>query len=413
MRREDVEIMAPVGSFESLMAAVQAGAGSVYFGLDKMNMRARSSSNFTEKDLDQIITICNENSIKTYLTINIVIYNNEIERMHQLVDLAKAKKVTAIIASDHSVISYARSQGVEVHISTQTNVSNIESLKFYAHYADVIVLARELNLDQVLEISNAIHKDNICGPSGERVKIEMFVHGALCMSISGKCYLSLHEQNYSANRGACLQACRKAYTVIEKESQRELDIENEYIMSPKDLCTIHFLNKILDAGVTVLKIEGRARPPEYVYTTTKCYKEAVDSFFEGTYYLEKIEIWKKELKTVFNRGFWDGYYLGQKLGEWSNVYGSQATQRKIYVGKGLNYFEKIGVAEFLCEAEELKIGDIILISGPTTGIIESKLEEIRVDLQNVEIVRKGERFSIPLENIVRRSDKIFKIFDVK
>jgi putative protease len=411
MRKEEIEIMAPVGSFESLMAAIQAGAGSIYFGLDKLNMRARSSSNFTESDLDQIISICNENQIKTYLTINIVIYNNEIDRMHQLVDLAKTKNVSAIIASDHSVISYARSKGVEVHISTQTNISNIESLKFYSQYADVIVLARELNLNQVLEISNAINNENICGPSGKKIKIEMFIHGALCMSISGKCYLSLHEQNYSANRGACLQACRKSYTVIEKESQRELEIENEYIMSPKDLCTIHFLNKILDAGVSVLKIEGRARPPEYVLNTTKCYKEAVDSYFNGTYSMEKIDIWTKELKKVFNRGFWDGYYLGQKLGEWSNVYGSQATQRKIYAGKGLNYFEKIGVAEFLCEAEELKIGDKVLISGPTTGIIESNLKEIRVDLQNVVVVKKGQRFSIPINIIVRRSDKIFRIVD--
>jgi putative protease len=411
MKREDIEIMAPVGSFESLMAAVQAGASSVYFGLDKMNMRARSSSNFTESDLDQILAICNEHNIKTYLTVNIIVYNNELEKIRELVDLAKAKKISAIIASDHAVIAYAREQGVEIHISTQTNVSNIESLKFYSHYADVIVLARELNLNQVYEISEIVNKENICGPSGQKVKIEMFVHGALCMSVSGKCYLSLHEQNYSANRGACLQTCRKGYTVIEKESERELDIDNEYIMSPKDLCTIHFLNKILDSGVKVLKIEGRARPPEYVYTTTSCYREAVDSYFNGTYNSEKIEVWIEKLQTVFNRGFWDGYYLGQKLGEWSNVYGSKATQRKIYSGKGMNYFEKIGVAEFLCEAEELKTGDKILITGPTTGIIESQLEEIRVNLQNVQMVKKGERFSIPLNKIIRRSDKLFKIVE--
>jgi U32 family peptidase len=413
MRREDVEIMAPVGSFESLMAAIQARADSIYFGLDKMNMRARSSSNFAEGDIDQILAICSEHGIKTYLVINIIVYDNELERMRKMVDLAKAKKVSAIIATDHSVISYAKSQGVEVHISTQTNISNIDSLKFYSKYADVVVLARELNLEQVQEISKAIDKENICGPSGKKIKIEMFVHGALCMSISGKCYLSLHELNYSANRGECLQVCRKGYTVIEKESERELDIENEYIMSPKDLCTIHFINKILDAGVKLLKIEGRARPPEYVFTTTNCYKEAVDSYFEGTYSSEKIAIWTNKLKTVFNRGFWDGYYLGQKLGEWSDVYGSKATQRKIYAGKGMNYFEKIGVAEFICEAEELKVGDEVLITGPTTGVIESRLEEIRVDLKNVEYVKKGERFSIPMNKIIRRSDKIFKIVEME
>jgi U32 family peptidase len=413
MKREDVEIMSPVGSFESLLAAVQAGADSIYFGLDKMNMRARSSSNFTEDDLDKIMAICNEYKIRTYLTINIIVYNNELDKMRNLVDLAKKKNVTAIIASDHSVISYARSLGVEIHISTQANISNIESLRFYSSYADVIVLARELNLEQVKEISEVINRENICGPSGNKIKIEMFVHGALCMSVSGKCYLSLHEQNYSANRGACLQPCRKSYIVTEKESERELEIENEYIMSPKDLCTIHFLNKIIDAGVKVFKIEGRARPPEYVYTTTNCYREAVDSFFEDTYSIEKIKIWTEKLKTVFNRGFWDGYYLGQKLGEWSNVYGSEATQRKIYSGKGMNYFEKIGVAEFLCEAEELKIGDQILITGPTTGIIESKLNEIRVNLKNVELVKIGERFSIPMNQIIRRSDKIFKIIESK
>jgi putative protease len=412
MTRKDIEIMAPVGSFESLMAAVQAGADSIYFGLDRMNMRARSSANFSENDLDQIMAICNDHNIKTYLTINIIVYNDELAKMHNLVDLAKAKKISAIIASDHSVISYARSQEVEVHISTQTNVSNIDSLKFYSHYADVIVLARELNLNQVKEISEAIENENICGPAGKKIKIEMFVHGALCMSVSGKCYLSLHEQNYSANRGACLQNCRKGYIVTEKESERELEIDNEYIMSPKDLCTIHFLNKILDAGVTILKIEGRARPSEYVFNSTKCYKEAVDSYFENTFTNEKIDIWIGKLKSVFNRGFWDGYYLGQKLGEWSNVYGSKATQRKVYSGKGMNYFEKIGVAEFLCEAEDLKIGDKILITGPTTGIIESQLEEIRVDLKKVEEVKIGQRFSIPLNKIIRRSDKMFKIIEI-
>lgn len=413
MNRKEVEIMSPVGSFESLMAAIQAGAGSVYFGLEKMNMRARSSVNFTDEDLERIVAVCNEHNVKTYLTVNIVLYNEELERMHKLIDLAKEKKVTAIIASDHAAIMYANSIGVEVHISTQTNVSNIESLKFYSKFADVIVLARELNLEQVKVIADSIEEENICGPSGKKVRIEMFVHGALCMSISGKCYLSLHEQNHSANRGDCLQTCRKGYSVKEKESGMELDIENEYIMSPKDLCTIHFLNKILDSGVTVLKIEGRARPPEYVFKTTKCYKEAVECYFEGTYTKDRIDEWTEQLKTVFNRGFWDGYYLGQKLGEWSHVYGSKATKRKVYVGKGMNYFSKLGVAEFLCEAAELNVGDEILITGPSTGVIESKLSEIRVDLKSVQTTHKGERFSIPVDSMIRRSDKLYKIVNAK
>lgn len=411
MNRQDIEIMSPVGSYESLMAAIQAGAGSVYFGLDKMNMRARSSVNFTVNDLDKIVEICKEHEVKTYLTVNIVLYNEELERMHQLIDLAKAKKVSAIIASDHAAIMYANSIGMEVHISTQANISNIDSFKFYSKYADVIVLARELNLEQVKYISDQINEENICGPSGKKTRIEMFIHGALCMSISGKCYLSLHEQNHSANRGDCLQTCRKGYTVKEKESGMELNIENEYIMSPQDICTIHFLNKILDAGVSVLKIEGRARPPEYVYKTTKCYKEAVDSYFEGTYSEEKMAEWVNQLKSVFNRGFWDGYYLGQRLGEWSHVYGSMASKRKVYVGKGMNYFSNLGVAEFLCEAAEINSGDDILITGPTTGIIETKITEIRVDLQPVSMAQKGERFSIPVAKMIRRSDKLFKLID--
>jgi putative protease len=411
MRREVVEVLSPVGSFESLIAAIKAGANAVYFGIDKLNMRARSSINFSEQDLDRIIEICNKHNVKTYLTLNIVMYDNELERMHELVDIAKKKGITAIIACDHAVINYALKQDVEVHISTQVNISNIESLKFYSNYSDVIILARELNLDQVKFITSSIEKENICGPGGERVRMEIFIHGALCMSISGKCYLSLHEQNYSANRGVCLQTCRKAYTVKEKESGMELDIENEYIMSPKDLCTIHFINKILDAGVSILKIEGRARSPEYVYTVTKCYREAVDSYFNGTYNRKKIKEWTKRLKTVFNRGFWDGYYLGQRLGEWSHIYGSEATKRKVYVGKGMNYFSKIGVAEFLCEASELKIGDEILITGPTTGLVQLIIKEIRVNLKEVNIIKKGDRFSIPLNQVIRRSDKIYKIFD--
>lgn len=411
MTRDDIEIMAPVGSHESLMAAIQAGANSVYFGLNKMNMRARSSANFNEDDLDHIMTICNEHGIKTYLTLNIVIYNNELEQAYQLVDLAREKGVTGIIASDHAIINYAHSQNIEVHISTQVNISNIESLKFYANYADVIILARELDLEQVQQINKTIEKEKITGPGGKLVKTEMFIHGALCMSISGKCYLSLHQQNYSANRGACLQHCRKGYTVREKETGRELDIESEYIMSPKDLCTIHFLNKMIDSGVKVLKIEGRARPPEYVYTVVKCYREAVDCCFDGSYSTKKIAKLRKELETVFNRGFWDGYYLGQKLGEWSDVYGSKATKRKIYVGKGMNYFPKIRVAEFLCEASALIMGDEIIITGPTTGIIRTTVKEIRVDLNAVKKVEKGERFSIPVDSMVRRSDKLYKIIN--
>ena len=411
MREKNIEIMAPVGSHESLMAAIQAGADSVYFGLNKMNMRARSSANFNEDDLDRILEVCREHNVKTYLTLNIVIYNNELEQAFQLVDLVKLKGVTAIIASDHAVINYARSKNVEVHISTQVNISNIESLKFYAQFADVIVLARELDLEQVKQINDAIFREKIKGPGGELIKIEMFVHGALCMSISGKCYLSLHEQNYSANRGACLQHCRKGYTVREKETGRELDIENEYIMSPKDLSTIHFLNKIIDAGVKVMKIEGRARPPEYVHTVVSCYREAIDSYYDGSYSEEKIAAWTRQLENVFNRGFWDGYFLGQRLGEWSHVYGSKAKKRKVYVGKGMNYFPEIQVAEFLCEAAELSQGDEIIITGPTTGLIQDKVKEIRVDLKEVKKANKGERFSIPVKEIVRRSDKLYKWVD--
>ncbi len=413
MKREDFEIMAPVGSYESLMAAIQGGADSVYFGIEKMNMRAHSSNNFTFDDLKNIVNICNKNSIKSYLTVNTVIYDKELSLMRKIVDAAKQNSVTAIIASDISVINYAREIDVEVHISTQLNVSNIESLKFYSNYADVIVLSRELNLDQVYEISTTIKKQNITGPSGNLVKIEMFIHGALCMAVSGKCYLSLHEKNYSANRGACLQTCRKAYTVTEKESGNQLEIDNEYIMSPKDLNTIKFLNRILDAGVSILKIEGRARPPEYVKTVSECYNEAVHSYINGTYNEEKIVLWTEKLSTVFNRGFWNGYYLGQKLGEWSHKYGSRATKRKIYIGKTTNYFSKIKVAELLIETYDLKVGDEILITGPTTGVVKTQIKEIRVDLKNTNIAEKGARCSIPINTLIRRSDKIYKVVDAE
>jgi putative protease len=413
MKRENFEIMAPVGSYESLMAAIQGGANSVYFGIEKMNMRANSSNNFTFNDLKKIVAICEAHGLKSYLTVNTVIYNQEIPLMQKIVDAAKANNVTAIIASDMAVINYAHKKGVEVHISTQLNISNIESLRFYAQFADVVVLARELTLDQISEISKIIQKENITGPSGKPVKIELFVHGALCMAISGKCYLSLHEKNYSANRGACLQTCRKAYIVTEKESGNELEIDNEYIMSPKDLSTIKFLNKVLDAGVRVLKIEGRARPPEYVKTVSECYNEAVEAYIDGTYNEEKIKNWEKRLATVFNRGFWNGYYLGQRLGEWSHKYGSRATKRKIYIGKGTNYFSKIKVAEFLIETNQISVGDDILITGPTTGVVQTTVKEIRVDQKNTAAAVKGQKCSIPIEQLIRRSDKLYKIVDAK
>lgn len=407
IRREDIEVMAPVGSFESLIAAVQAGADSVYFGLSKMNMRSRSSVNFTEDDLDKILEICKKNNIKSYLTLNIVIYQDELEQMHRLIDLAAEKGVSAVIASDHSVIGYARSRELDVHISTQVNISNVDSVRFYAAFSDVMVLARELNLDQVREIYETIERENITGPSGKRVKLEMFVHGALCMAVSGKCYLSLHEHNHSANRGACLQVCRRGYHVTDKEDQVELDIENEFIMSPKDLSTIHFLNKLLDAGVRVLKLEGRARPAEYVYTVVDCYTQAVNSILDGSYSGEKIKAWQGRLSSVFNRGFWDGYYLGQPLGEWSHVYGSKATRKKILVGKCTNYFSKLGVAEFSCEAAVVKKGDELLVTGPTTGVVHFSADEIREDLVPVDKTTKGIRFSIKTPTLVRRNDKVF------
>jgi len=413
MKRENFEIMAPVGSYESLMAAIQGGANSVYFGIEKMNMRANSSNNFTFSDLKKIVAICEEHGLKSYLTVNTVIYDHEIPLMQEIVDAAKANNVTAIIASDIAVINYAHKKGVEVHISTQLNISNIESLRFYAQFADVVVLARELNLDQISEISKIIQKENITGPSGKPVKIELFVHGALCMAISGKCYLSLHEKNYSANRGACLQTCRKAYIVTEKESGNELEIDNEYIMSPKDLSTIKFLNKVLDAGVRVLKIEGRARPPEYVKTVSECYNEAIEAYIDGTYNEEKIKNWEKRLATVFNRGFWNGYYLGQRLGEWSHKYGSRATKRKIYIGKGTNYFTKIKIAEFLIETNQVSVGDDILITGPTTGVVQTTVQEIRVDEKNTATAVKGQKCSIPIKQLIRRSDKLYKIVDSK
>ena len=413
MERREIEIMAPVGSYESLMAAIQGGAGSVYFGVEHLNMRSRSANNFSLDDLKKIVEIATTNGVKTYLTLNVEIFDNETEQMHAVLDAAKKAGVSAVIAADISVIMYARSIGLEVHISTQVNITNVEAVKFYAQFADVVVLAREMNLGRVCEISDQIKEQQLKGPSGNMVRLEMFVHGALCMAISGKCYLSLHEMNSSANRGACLQTCRRAYTVTDKETGAELEIDNEYIMSPKDLKTIHFLNKILDSGVSVLKIEGRARSPEYVKTTVHCYHEAVEAYFGNTFTEEKIKKWDERLASVFNRGFWDGYYLGQQLGEWSANYGSRATKRKIYIGKCTNYFTNIQVAEFKLETQNLKPGDEIIVTGPTTGVVQTTVKEIRFDMEPVEEGIKGQHISVPVDIKLRRSDKLFKIVDAK
>ena len=408
-KREDFELLAPAGSFESLTAAGQGGADAIYFGIEQLNMRARSSANFTSEDLPQIVSRARELGMKAYITVNTVVYNHELIQMRKIIDLAVKHELDAIIASDQSVLQYCLSAGARVHLSTQLNISNIETLKFYANFADVAVLARELNLDQVREMASAIELEEIKGPAGKPVQLEMFVHGALCMAISGKCYLSLHEHNQSANRGNCYQVCRRGYTVSDKDREVELDIDNEYIMSPKDLKTIHFLNKVLDAGVSVLKIEGRARPAEYVKTVVGCYDEAINAYVEGSFTREKIEAWDKRLATVFNRGFWDGYYLGQRLGEWSEEYGSRASLKKVYTGKVTNYFSRIGVAEVLVETGELQVGDTLVIIGPTTGAIEMEVKELRVDEINCETANKGERCSLPVEEPLRRSDKVYKL----
>jgi putative protease len=413
LSEKEFEIMAPVGSYESLMAAIQGGTDSIYFGIEGLNMRSRSSNNFTTEDLHKIVAICKENGIKSYLTVNTVIYGEDLSLMRTIIDAAKEADVSAIIASDVAPMSYARSIGVEVHLSTQLNISNVEALKFYALFADVVVLARELNLEQVSEIFRQIQEQQIKGPNGQLIRIEMFAHGALCMAVSGKCYLSLHEMNASANRGACMQICRRGYTVKDKESNIELDIDNQYIMSPKDLKTIHFMNKMMDAGVRVFKIEGRARGPEYVRTVTSCYKEAVVAYCNGTYTDEKIEAWDERLRSVFNRGFWDGYYLGQRLGEWSSKYGSGSTKRKVYVAKGIKYFSSLGVAEFEMESGSLKVGDEILITGPTTGAVMQTIDEIRVELNPVQETVKGERFSFKVGEKVRPSDRLYKMVPVE
>lgn len=405
----DFEIMAPVGSRDSLAAAIKAGAGSVYFGIEKLNMRAHSASTFTISDLREIAATCAGHGIKTYLTVNTIIYGEDLDQMREIIDAAKEAGISAVIASDVAVMMYCRKVGQEVHLSTQLNISNIEALKFYAQFADVVVLARELNMDQVAEIYRGICEENICGPSGERVRIEMFCHGALCMAISGKCYMSLHEANRSANRGSCVQICRRSYTVTDNETGAELAIDNKYIMSPKDLKTVRFIDRMMAAGVRVFKIEGRARGPEYVKTVVECYREAIAAVLDGTFTEERKDGWDERLATVFNRGFWDGYYQGQTLGEWNRHYGSCATERKVYVGKGVKYFSKLGVAEFTVEATEFAPGDKLLITGPTTGALYVTPDVIHGDHGPVDIARKGTRISIAVPEKVRPSDKLFRI----
>lgn len=410
---EEYEIMAPVGSRESLAAALKAGANSIYFGIESLNMRAHSANHFTIDDLHEIAQITAEHGVKSYLTVNTIIYGEDLTLMRKICDAAKEAKISAIIASDVSVLSYCHQIGQELHLSTQLNITNIESLKFYAQFADVVVLARELNLEQVADIHRQIVEQNICGPSGKQIRIEMFCHGALCMAVSGKCYLSLDNLNHSANRGACMQVCRRGYTVKDRETGVELDVDNQYIMSPKDLNTIGFIDKMMEAGVRVFKIEGRARPAEYVLQVASCYREAINAVLDGTYSKEKVDEWNKRLSTVFNRGFWDGYYLGQRMGEWNNRYGSMATEKKAYVGKGVKYFSKLGVAEFKLEAGEIRKGDKLLVTGPTTGALYFTAEEIRYDLDPVEVGEKGRNVSLPVPEKVRPSDKLYRICPVE
>lgn len=409
MERKDFEIMAPVGSRESLAAALQAGADSVYFGIGQLNMRSHSANHFNIEDLREIAQTCNEQGVKTYLTVNTLIYDSDLPDMRRIIDAAAEAGISAVIASDVAVMNYCREKGVEVHLSTQLNIGNVEALKFYAQFADVVVLARELNMDQVAYIHEQIEQQHITGPGGNLVRIEMFCHGALCMAVSGKCYMSLHAANRSANRGECTQICRRSYTVTDDETGNQLDIDNKYIMSPKDLKTVRFIDKMMKSGVRVFKIEGRARGPEYVYTVVSCYKEAIQSVIDGTFTEEKKNEWDERLATVFNRGFWDGYYLGQKMGEWNKHYGSVATERKVYVGRGVKYFSRLGVAEFTCEASEFSVGDKMLITGPTTGVMYVTADEIHDDHGAVTTAQKGTRVSIKVTGKIRPSDKLFKI----
>jgi len=407
--RRDIELMAPAGSFEALMVAIQGGADSVYFGLEKLNMRARSSFHFTESDIYGIVSMCKKNKVKAYLALNTVVYDDEIQSVKKIIKKAAKAKINGIIASDQSVIMLAKQENIETHLSTQLNISNFESLKFYRDYADVVVLARELTLDQIREIVQSVKKNKISGPSGNLVRIELFIHGALCMSVSGKCYISLHQYGHSANRGECLQACRRTYIISDKETGEELEIDNDFILSPKDLCTISFIDKILEAGVSVLKIEGRARSPEYVKTVTSCYNGAIEAYLNGSFNAEKITEWEKRLKQVYNKGFWEGYYLGKKMMGLSTIYGSAATKRKVYIGRGINYYKKIKIAEFVLEHDSVRMGDEILITGPTTGVIEAIITELHTDKGITNKVTKGESFSFPLSSQIRPSDKLYKV----
>ncbi|CDF81165.1 collagenase [Formosa agariphila KMM 3901] len=410
---QHIELMAPAGNFESLQAALDNGANSVYFGVEQLNMRARATVNFTLDDLPEIAKRCEAKNVRTYLTLNTIIYDHDLSIVKTLIKQAKVANITAVIAMDQAVIAMAREHGMEVHISTQINVTNIETVKFYALFADTMVLSRELSLRQVKKITEAIKKEQIKGPSGNLVEIEIFGHGALCMAVSGKCYMSLHSANSSANRGACKQNCRKKYTVIDQETGFEMELDNEYIMSPKDLCTIDFLDEIIDAGITVLKIEGRGRAPEYVAKVIKCYRDAIDSIDNGTYSKEKVIGWMQELEKVYNRGFWSGYYLGQKLGEWSNGSGSHATQKKVYIGKGTHFYPKAKIGEFKIEAFEVTVGDTILVTGPTTGAQEMKVEELMANNKKSAKGSKGDMVTIPLEFRIRPSDKLYKIVENK
>ncbi len=408
-----VELMSPAGNFESLIAAIQGGCDSVYFGVEQLNMRARATMNFLIDDLPAIAEICKEHNIRSYLTLNTIVYDHDLALMKNIINAAKSAGITAVIASDQAVISYASTQKMEVHISTQLNITNIETIKFYAHFADTMVLSRELSLRQIKSICAAVKKEEIKGPSGKLVEIEVFAHGALCMAVSGKCYLSLHTQNASANRGACIQNCRRSYTVIDNEDGHQLEIDNEYIMSPKDLCTIDFLDELIDTGITVLKLEGRGKSADYVKNVTQCYREAIDSYYDGTYSSQKVANWMQRLSEVYNRGFWGGYYLGKELGEWTNASGSKATSRKIYIGKGNHYFARSGVAEFLIESYSINVGDKVAIIGPTTGVIETVITSLHVNEEGAKnTAKKGDYCAFPLTTPIRKSDKLYKIVDI-
>lgn len=408
-----VELMAPAGSFEAMSAAIKAGANSIYFGVEQLNMRTKSTHNFTLEDLPEIARICRKHGLKSYLTLNTIVYDHDISLMKRILESAKESGISAVIASDHAVMNYAKKIGLTIHISTQANITNIDTVEFYAAYADVMVMARELSLLQVEAINKEIVRRKVTGPSGELVRTEIFAHGALCMAVSGKCYLSLHSNFSSANRGACVQNCRKSYIVMDKDDGVEFEIDNEYIMSASDLCTIDFIDKVIASGVSVLKIEGRGRSADYVYTTTQCYREAIDAFYAGTFSEEKVNDWKQRLSAVFNRGFWDGYYLGRKMGEWSDNPGSKATKRKVYLGKGMKFYENAGIGEFLIEAQNVKIGDELIITGPTTGVIETTLTELRVDNQTVEMAKRGVSITFPVAEKIRPSDKLYKLVAVE